>query len=274
MDNKTPGYVYILTNPSFKEDWVKIGKSSRPVDVRSKELDNTAVPLPFEIYATMKTMKYNEAEKLVHRYIERFTNLRIRDNREFFNVKPEEALEIFKDVALLLEDAVIDEVHKREFLGEVAVGQKSITRKTPARKESWVWLVPYNAKFFDVEACIAKFGEVFFMQFVNFQTGDTGYLYATAPDSCIRFRFEVTGHDLPYTPEMDREKEFNAYRMDIEAMKKHNRFALFRMTGKTQSSRLRLSNLIDQGLKMAPRGSLKLSNKDYRELQRYIEENF
>lgn len=42
------GYVYILTNPSFREDWVKIGKSSRPVDVRSKELDNTAVPLPFE----------------------------------------------------------------------------------------------------------------------------------------------------------------------------------------------------------------------------------
>lgn len=36
-------YVYILTNPSFKEDWVKIGKSSRPVDVPSKELDNTAV---------------------------------------------------------------------------------------------------------------------------------------------------------------------------------------------------------------------------------------
>lgn len=41
-----PGYVYILTNPSFREDWVKIGKSSRPVDIRSKELDNTAVPLP------------------------------------------------------------------------------------------------------------------------------------------------------------------------------------------------------------------------------------
>lgn len=49
------GYVYILTNPSFKEDWIKIGKSSRPVDIRSKELDNTAVPLPFEIFATMKT---------------------------------------------------------------------------------------------------------------------------------------------------------------------------------------------------------------------------
>lgn len=46
---KEPGYVYILTNPSFREDWVKIGKSSRPVDVRSKELDNTAVSLSAEL---------------------------------------------------------------------------------------------------------------------------------------------------------------------------------------------------------------------------------
>ena len=29
MSNKEPGYVYILTNPSFREDWVEIGKSSR-----------------------------------------------------------------------------------------------------------------------------------------------------------------------------------------------------------------------------------------------------
>lgn len=29
MNNKEPGYVYILTNPCFREDWVKIGKSSR-----------------------------------------------------------------------------------------------------------------------------------------------------------------------------------------------------------------------------------------------------
>ena len=60
-----PGYVYILTNPSFREDWVKIGKSARPVDIRSKELDNTAVPLPFEIYATIQTVKYNDVEKHV-----------------------------------------------------------------------------------------------------------------------------------------------------------------------------------------------------------------
>ena len=37
MSNKEPGFVYILTNPSFREDWVKIGKRSCPVDVRSKK---------------------------------------------------------------------------------------------------------------------------------------------------------------------------------------------------------------------------------------------
>ena len=104
---KELGYVYILTNPSFREDWVKIGKSSRPVDVRSKELDNTAVPLPFEIFATMKTVKYNEVEKLVHKTIDRLTDLRIRQSREFFNVAPQLALDIFRDIATTIDDAEV-----------------------------------------------------------------------------------------------------------------------------------------------------------------------
>lgn len=108
-DNKDKGYVYILTNPSFKEDWVKIGKSSRPVDVRSKELDNTAVPLPFEIFATLETKKYNQVEKLVHKTIDRLTDLRIRQNREFFNVAPQVALDIFYDIASTIDDAKVVE---------------------------------------------------------------------------------------------------------------------------------------------------------------------
>lgn len=106
MNNENnQGYVYILTNPSFREDWVKIGKSSRPVDVRSKELDNTAVPLPFEIYATLRTAKYDKVEKRIHKQIDRLTDLRIRQNREFFNIAPSVALDIMRDIADLLEDA-------------------------------------------------------------------------------------------------------------------------------------------------------------------------
>ncbi len=109
MKELNSGFVYILTNPSFREDWVKIGKSIRPVDIRSKELDNTAVPLPFEIFATMQTAKYNEVEKLVHKTIDRLTDLRIRQNREFFNVAPQVALDIFRDIAQTIDDAVVTE---------------------------------------------------------------------------------------------------------------------------------------------------------------------
>jgi hypothetical protein len=96
------GYVYILTNPSFREDWVKIGKTSRPVDTRSKELDNTAVPLRYEIFAVLETEKYAKAEAFVQKQIDRLTNLRIRKNREFFNIAPKTAADIFEDIAKLL----------------------------------------------------------------------------------------------------------------------------------------------------------------------------
>ena len=104
---KEKGYVYILTNKSFRDDWVKIGKSSRPVDVRSKELDNTAVPLPFDIYATIQTEKYSAVEQIIHKQIDRLTDLRIRQNREFFNVHPAQALDILLDQARILDDAIV-----------------------------------------------------------------------------------------------------------------------------------------------------------------------
>lgn len=84
---------------------MKIGKSSRPVDVRSKELDNTAVPLPFEIYATLYTEKYDQIEKKIHKQIDRLTDLRIRQNREFFNIAPSVALDIMRDMSELVDDA-------------------------------------------------------------------------------------------------------------------------------------------------------------------------
>ena len=112
------GYVYILTNPSFREDWVKIGKSLREVDVRSKELDNTAVPLPFEIFATLKTTKYNEVEKNLHKIFTDLADARIRKGREFFNITPEKALDYLKDQARILDDPELntpdDEVVKND----------------------------------------------------------------------------------------------------------------------------------------------------------------
>jgi hypothetical protein len=101
------GFVYVLTNPSFKDDWVKIGKSSRMPDIRSKELFNTSIPLPFEIYATLETEKYSQAEKMIHKSIDRLTDLRINKQREFFNISPDVAYDILMDVSTLLDDAEV-----------------------------------------------------------------------------------------------------------------------------------------------------------------------
>ena len=106
MTNKEPGFVYILTNPSFREDWVKIGKTTN-MEKRLKTLNTTALPLPFKVYATIKTSKFEELEKIIHKQIDRLTDLRINQSREFFNVHPAQALDIFLDQATALDDAIV-----------------------------------------------------------------------------------------------------------------------------------------------------------------------
>lgn len=106
MAEKEPGYVYIFTNDSFRDDWVKIGKTTN-LKERLKTLFNTSLPLPFKIYATLRTVKYEEVEKIVHKQIDRLTDLRINQNREFFNVHPTQALDILLDLATAIDDAEI-----------------------------------------------------------------------------------------------------------------------------------------------------------------------
>lgn len=98
------GYVYILTNKCLK-GMVKIGMTSRPVDTRSKELFNTSSPMPFDEFASLKTSKFVEVEDLVHRILTKLTRKRVNESREFYKIKPSEALEILEDVSRLLDSA-------------------------------------------------------------------------------------------------------------------------------------------------------------------------
>ena len=63
--------------------------------------------MPFKVYATIKTSKYEELEKIIHKQIDRLTDLRINQSREFFNVHPAQALDIFLDQATALDDAIV-----------------------------------------------------------------------------------------------------------------------------------------------------------------------
>jgi T5orf172 domain len=97
------GYVYILTNPVYP-GLVKVGKTCRDVRERRDELYTTGVPLPFDIYATFKTTKYNELEEYLHRNL----TGRINENREFFKIDPEEIMDLVCDLAPLLPDFEVE----------------------------------------------------------------------------------------------------------------------------------------------------------------------
>ena len=131
---KQVGYVYILINPSFKEDIVKIGITSGTVEKRMKELHTTGVPLPFEEYASYQTSKFKEVETFMHRSLSLIANNRVNDSREFFSIKPEVALGYLKEIRDLLgEGEVIS--HSKTAEADML---KVIKRQAYQDKEEWL----------------------------------------------------------------------------------------------------------------------------------------
>lgn len=102
------GFVYILTNPSYKDNIIKIGYTIN-LKNRLAQLDKTGVPTPFDPYMTVETAKYKQLEKVIHHEIDKLTNFRTRNNREFFEIDPIDAADLLKNLASLLDDAEIVE---------------------------------------------------------------------------------------------------------------------------------------------------------------------
>jgi len=102
------GFVYILTNPSYKDNIIKIGYT---INLKSRlaQLDRTGVPMPFEPYMTVETSKYKTLENVIHRELDKLTNFRTRENREFFEIDPIDAADLLKNLARLIDDAEIVE---------------------------------------------------------------------------------------------------------------------------------------------------------------------
>ena len=78
--------VYILTNPAFP-DYIKIGRTTN-LKQRLLSLDSTSLPLPFECYYAAKVDDSKKVEKLLHQSFDKY---RVRSNREFFELLPENA---------------------------------------------------------------------------------------------------------------------------------------------------------------------------------------
>ena len=91
-DITTQGYVYIINNPSFRENLRKIGMTTEVPD-RMSSLFTTGVPEPFTIEYLLKfyNNKYTTVEKCIHRV---FGPQRNNGRREFFNITRDQAAAI------------------------------------------------------------------------------------------------------------------------------------------------------------------------------------
>lgn len=85
---KKEGFVYIMTNPSFRKNLIKIGLTRKEVKARANELFTTGVPAPFQVYAKLKVANPEAVEAKLHK---RFAKKRFNKKREFFTVKPKVA---------------------------------------------------------------------------------------------------------------------------------------------------------------------------------------
>ncbi len=95
------GYVYILTNKSYRYGWlrrklIKIGQTSKYPEERAKELSSTGVPTPFEVAYYLQSDRYEEIEKEMHRRLGVF---RSNKDREFFKYPVKKASKLLDKLA-------------------------------------------------------------------------------------------------------------------------------------------------------------------------------
>lgn len=118
------GIVYVLTNPAMPR-LVKIGMTTRDnMDARMKELYGTGVPVPFECKYACK-VKPSDCAKIEKALHTAFAPNRINANREFFQIKPEQAMAILE---LFNREDVTQEITE-EIDNDLTSEDKSATEK-------------------------------------------------------------------------------------------------------------------------------------------------
>ena len=96
------GLVYIVSNSEQNKDLYKIGKTSRTIDERIKELNSATGTLgKFQAHATFLVEDIDFSEKDIHK---KLSKLRYQSNREFFKCNYTELLVKVRD--LIAEDCL------------------------------------------------------------------------------------------------------------------------------------------------------------------------
>ena len=100
-------YVYVMSNPSFPEDILKIGWTRDHPNIRANNLHTSGIPTPFIVEFVITTLEGAKLERYIHNHIK---NHRVKSNREFFKISKDELCEKLVN-ELMLELKSITEIN-------------------------------------------------------------------------------------------------------------------------------------------------------------------
>ena len=117
---------------------------------------------------------------------------------------------------------------------------------------------------FDHEAAFRKWGYCDWMQFGNYETGDTVYLYASKQYGYIKYKTVVVRNNMSFN---EIEKDDSLW-LDTHDLKRHQAmYSRLKLVKRIEVNKLNLNCLRLHGLKNAPQCSKKLDG----ELLKYIQ---
>ena len=100
----TKGIIYILTNPMFKDNVIKIGQTKN-LEQRLKDLSKeTGTPCPFECFAAFEIENYLKAEQFLHTVLHSTGIHTDKEHlkKEFYRLPPADAYKTLKKMVDLL----------------------------------------------------------------------------------------------------------------------------------------------------------------------------
>lgn len=184
---------------------------------------------------------------------------------------------IFEEAKNYICAAGFDIFLKKKVEDEAPQPQEST--KTETVEQNNVWLLPSSRKRFNLEACFAEYGEVYWRISSNFKRiakGDRGYVYSSNPDKAILYRFDVIESQIPYSKVVDRDDKFSKGKGETnkEFAANGGLFVLIRVNGMVKDKRFSLPILLKNGLKGAPQGAIRISQDEYKPLLSFVDANF
>ena len=88
------GYVYVLSNPSYPSNLLKIGKTTKTPEQRAKELSSTGVPTPFTVDLWTEVEDCHIVERDIHTTLSEY---RKTLRKEFFTITIKLFLEFMRE---------------------------------------------------------------------------------------------------------------------------------------------------------------------------------